>query len=107
ETLEKVKTMEAKIFVPSHADPTEDITELAQYNIDKVNEVADKIVEICAEPISFEAVLQKLFTDYDLVMNFEQHALVGSTVRSYLAWLKDTGRLDVEFTDNMLLWKQV
>ena len=34
ETLEKVKSMEGKIFVPAHAPVTEDITELAQYNID-------------------------------------------------------------------------
>ena len=37
-------------------------------------------------------------------MNFEQYVLVGSTVRSYLAWLKDTGKLRVEFDDGMLLW---
>ena len=34
-TLEMVKNMKAKMFVPSHAAPTEDISELAQYNIDK------------------------------------------------------------------------
>ena len=106
ETLEKVKTMEAKLFVPSHTEPMADVAELAQYNIDKVNEVAEKIIEICAEPIYFEAILQKLFSDYNLVMTFEQHALVGSTVRSYLAWLKDSGKLTVEFAENMLLWKQ-
>ena len=106
ETLEKVKTMEAKLFVPSHTEPMTDVAELAQYNIDKVNEVAEKIIEICAEPIYFEAILQKLFSDYELVMTFEQHALVGSTVRSYLAWLKDSGKLTVEFVNNMLLWKQ-
>ena len=39
-------------------------------------------------------------------MNFEQHALAGSTVKSYLAWLRDTDVLDVEFADNMLLWKR-
>ena len=35
-TLEMVKSMTAKLFVPAHADATEDISELAQYNIDKV-----------------------------------------------------------------------
>ncbi len=106
DTLEKVKDMKAKLFVPSHTEPREDVSELAQYNINKVNEVAEKIVEICSEPINFEAILQNLFTDYELVMTFEQHALIGSTVRSYLAWLKDSGRLTVEFIDNMLFWKQ-
>ena len=105
-TLEMVKNMKAKLFVPSHAEPTEDIKELAKYNIDKVHEIADKIVDICKEPYSFEMILQKLFAEYNLKMTFEQHVLVGSTVRSYLAWLKDQGRLDIVFENNMLLWKE-
>ena len=106
-TLEMVKNMKAKMFVPSHAEPTEDIRELAQYNIDKVYEIAEKIVDICKEPQSFEMILQKLFTEYNLKMTFEQHVLVGSTVRSYLAWLKDQSRLEVIFDNNMLLWKTI
>lgn len=39
--------------------------------------------------------------------NFEQYVLVGSTVRSYLAWLKDVGWIDAKFENNMLLWKQI
>lgn len=107
DTLEKVKEMKGKMFIPSHGEPTEDIGPLAQYNIDKVHEIAEKILEICKEPQSFEDILQKLFTDYELKMTFEQHALVGSTVRSYLTWLKDTGRVDIEFTNNRLLWKSI
>lgn len=104
DTLEMVKTMQAKLFIPAHAAATENIAELAQYNIDKVQEIAEKILEICAEPHCFESILQKLFAEYALTMNFEQYVLVGSTVRSYLAWLKDSGKLDVRFEDNMLLW---
>ncbi len=103
-TLETVKTMQARAFVPSHAACSEDVSELAQYNIDKVLEIADKITEICREPLCFESILQRLFSDYGLVMNFEQYVLVGSTVRSYLAWLKDTGRLNILFENSMLLW---
>lgn len=105
-TLEMVKSMTAKLFIPAHADATEDISELAQYNIDKVWEIAEKIIEICKEPLCFEQILQRLFTEYNLVMNFEQYALIGSTVRSYLSWLKDTGRLQSRFEQNMLLWKR-
>ena len=107
DTLEKVKNMEAKVFVPAHAAATESIAELAQYNIDKVHEIGDKIVELCREPICFEMLLQKLFNEYDLAMNFEQYALVGSTVRSYLTYLKEAGRLKAEFENNMLLWKSL
>ena len=106
-TLEAVKTMQAKLFVPAHADASESIAQLAQYNIDKVYEIADRIVELCDTPICFEKLLQKLFNGYGLVMNFEQYVLVGSTVRSYLSWLKDHQKLAVEFENNMLLWKRI
>ena len=106
DTLEKVKTMQAELFVPSHAAVTEDIAPLAQVNIDKVHEIAGRILDICKEPLCFEAILQRLFRDYALTMNFEQYVLVGSTVRSYLVWLKDGGRLTVVFEDGMLLWRR-
>ena len=107
ETLERVKSMKAKMFVGAHIEPTEDITELAQLNIDKTLEVGAKIVEICQEPQTFEDVLQKLFVAYNMKMNFDQYVLIGSTVRSYMAWLKNEGKLDVEFTDSRMIWKTV
>ncbi|QBE95172.1 Hydroxyacylglutathione hydrolase [Blautia producta] len=105
DTLEKVKKMEAALFVPAHAEATEEIEGLAQLNIDKVHEIAEQILEYCKTPNCFEQILQKLFLDYSLVMNFEQYVLVGSTVRSYLSWLKDAGQLDVLFDNGQLLWK--
>ena len=107
DTLERVKEMHAALFVPAHAVATEDIAPLAQYNIDKVNEIAGHILDFCAAPHTFEEVLQHLFTSYDLAMTFEQYALVGSTVRNYLSWLLDSERLSATFTDNRLLWQRV
>ena len=105
-TLEMVQTLEARMFVPAHAEATTDIAPLARYNIQKVQEIAQKILDLCREPLCFESLLQQLFAHYGLVMNFEQYVLVGSTVRSYLAWLKDEGRLQAEFDNNLLLWRQ-
>jgi glyoxylase-like metal-dependent hydrolase (beta-lactamase superfamily II) len=105
-TLEQVKTMTAKRFVPAHADAAEDIAPLAQYNIDKTLEAADRIVSFCAGPLDFEELLQKIFASYGLGMDFAQYALVGSTVRSYLSWLKDEGRLRAGFENNRLLWER-
>lgn len=106
ETLEAVMQMSAKLFVPAHADPAEaaGIAELARINIDKVKEIADRIVEICGEPMAFEQILKTLFDDYGLTMTFEQYVLVGSTVRSYLTWLRENGRIQAEFNDNLLIW---
>lgn len=105
-TLETVKSLPGKLFVPSHAEVTENISSLAQYNIDKVWEIADKIIKICQRPLCQEAIMQSLFSDYGLTMNFEQYVLAGSTIRSYLAWLKETDKLKALFENNMLLWQQ-
>ena len=106
-TLETVKSMQARMFVPAHAAASEEIADLAQYNIDKVMEISERILSICGQPLRFESILEKLFDEYALEMSFEQYVLVGSTVRSYLAWLKDTGRLNILFDKNMLLWQRI
>lgn len=105
ETLEKVKTMSAKLFVPAHAEPTAEIAPLAEYNIAKTRETADRICDLCREPVIFEELLKKLCDAYGLALNFEQYVLVGSTVRSYLAYLRNAGRMQAEFTENRLLWQ--
>jgi len=105
-TLEMVKGMQARMFVPAHAEATTDILPLAQKNIAKVHEVAEKIAAICAEPRCFEQILQEVFADYNLTMTFEQYVLIGSTVRSYLAWMKDNGLVEVGMENNLLLWQK-
>ena len=107
DTLDKVEKMDASVFVPAHAEVTEDIKPLVLYNREKVLEIAGRLLNICKEPVNYEKILQKIFQEYGLVMNFEQYVLVGSTIRSYLSWLKDGGRLDTVFEDNFLLWKAV
>ena len=104
--MEKVRDMKAKIFIPAHVEATEDISELAQYNIDRVMEVADHIVEMCNEPITVENIVKRLFDDYGLKMTMEEYVLISSTVRSYLSWLKDCGRLNPNFIDNILYWER-
>ena len=52
-----------------------------------------------------EELLKKLFDAYGLTLNFDQYVLVGSTLRSYLAWLKSRSRVQPEFAANRLLWR--
>lgn len=106
-TLERVKEMKAARFVPSHAPMTEDIRELAQLNIDAIAAVCEKITALCAEPMTFEALLAQLFEAYGLTMNAQQYALIGSTLRSYLSSLYTQGKLTIQFTENRMEWKTV
>ncbi len=66
--------------------------------------IACKIQSILKTPMCFEMLLKQIFDEYVLTMDFEQYVLVGSTVRSYLSWLKDTGKIEATFKDNLLKW---
>ena len=104
-TLEMVKAMSAAVFIPAHAAASDDISELAEYNISKVHETAERILSICREPLSSDDIIQRIFQSYDLKMSAEQYVLIGSTIRSYLSWLKDKGELEIVMSDSMLFWK--
>ena len=107
DTLDRVAAMEAALFIPAHAAATEDIAPLARYNRDQVYAVAEDLLDLLAEPLVFEEVLRRLFRRYRLTMDFQQYVLVGSTVKSYLAWLLDGGRVTAAFNDCRLLWQRV
>ena len=106
-TLEMVKELTAACFVPAHAEATEDIAPLAQYNIDRTLAAGDIITELCREPACFEVILQRVFQKFERTMSFEQYALMGSTVRSYLSWLKDSGRISARIENSMILWEAI
>lgn len=96
-TLEKLKILKGKYFVPSHCEVAEDLTKLIALNENKVNEILNKILQFCQNEMTFEEILKAIFDDYKLVMNASQYVLVGSTVKSYLAYLCDEGKISYEF----------
>lgn len=105
-TLDKIEKLQARMFVPAHAQATNNISELVQFNRQRVFDIADKLCSDLTRGMCFESLLKKIFDDYALTMNFEQYVLIGSTVKSYLSYLKDNGKITVQFKDNQLLWKK-
>ena len=107
QSLDFVENMDAKKFVMSHVDTVDDIKPLIKLNREKIFEISDVILNLLKTPMTFENLLQKLFCHYELNMNMMQHSLVGSTVRSYLSWLKEEGKIEFITEDNFLFWKTI
>lgn len=105
ETLAHIETLKADIFVPSHADPCNDVCELADINRQKVYEIEQVIKTICDTPKTTDNIISEIFRRFNLTMTIEQYVLVGSTVRSYLSWMKDRGVLDFTTDNCTLSWK--
>ena len=51
-TLEKIKTLEGRLFIPSHGDAEESATETAELNLEKTRDTIDLIRDVCSEEIS-------------------------------------------------------
>ncbi len=106
-TLDKVEKLEGKWFIPAHAAACQDIKPLAAANRKKVLEISENLLAWCREPKRFEDVLKMTFDHYQLGMDWNQYVLVGSTIRSYLAYLHDESKMQAAFIDNNLLWQSV
>lgn len=107
DTLDMIEKLEGRLFIPAHAEPTEDIKPLADANRKKMQEILDALLEICREPLHFELILKRVFERFALTMDYSQYVLIGSTVRSYLSYLVDQGKLECYVEDALLLWKTV
>lgn len=106
-TLDYLSTLDGILYIPSHCEATKDISSLIERNKTKVQEIITKIYNICSEEITFEEILKQIFDEYNLTMNTNQYVLIGSTIKSYLSYLYDEGKIYYEFKDNKMFWKQV
>jgi len=107
ETLEAIYNISADVFVPSHADVCENITELALFNKQSVFEIMDVILSYVDTPVTFEELLTKIFEHYGLVMTNEQYVLIGSALKAYLSYLKDNSKIQSTIENNRMLWSRV
>lgn len=104
-TLEFLRTLPARRFIPSHAEVTDDIEPLVQRNIEAIEYVKTFLLETLRQPLHFDELLKKVFDTFALTMNTQQYVLIGSTVRSYLSSLHDAGSVSFGFTDNRMIWQ--
>lgn len=106
-TLEKIKTLEGRLFIPSHGDAEESAMETAELNLEKTRDTIDLIRDICSEEISLDDILKQLYMRLEMRTNIVNHALISSTAKCYLTYLQDRGELECSFSDCILHWKRV
>lgn len=105
DSLDWLDEIDATLFIPSHCVPTADIKELTSVNREYVQKIIDEIIELCREPKLTDQVVKYFFDNNEIVFNMMQYALISSTVKSYLSYLKSLGKITMVYIDNMVLWK--
>ena len=106
-TLQQLKNLKGKLFIPSHCEPTQNILPLIQLNEDKIYEISGKLLKYCEKEATFEEILKYVMDEYALSMNVNQYVLGGSTIKSYLSYLYAEEKIGYTFQENKMLWKTV
>lgn len=104
QTLDYLETLNGTFYIPSHVKPLTDLKELIKLNKNKINEICNAILNACQNPTTTEEIIKKIFDTYNLEININQYALLGSTIKSYLTYLNNQNKVEYFFKDNLLYW---
>lgn len=106
ETLGKIKELEGKICVPSHALPTREISALADANKTAMDTVAEELLTFLKEPCTLEDLAEKFAGKWKLPVSYLQHVMSCAGVRGYLTYLRHKGKVEYIFEGSRMLWKK-
>lgn len=104
ETIGRVREIDAAHYVVSHGEPTSDIGETADVNLALLEGVEAALLEITGREKGFDEILKAVCDRYGIELDIGQYVLVGTTVRSFLSYLYNEGKLGYEFRENRMYW---
>ena len=105
DTLKKLKEFKGSLFVPSHGIIESDIVLTLGQNLRSVAEMCSMICETCREYRGQDEILQQMYERLRMHARPAQHALLSSTVKSYLTYIQDRNKLECRFVDNIMKWR--
>lgn len=108
ETLLFLKHCNYKSFVPSHADLTPNIAELANINFKVIDDVEKNIIDFLVDGKTTENVLKALCDRYKIeVKGIQQYYLMNTISLAFLSYLCSNGTLKFELKENSLIWQRI
>ncbi len=99
-TLEEIKTMKGKLFVPAHDVPTENIEELAEYNIMRMKERKELVYDIC-EGLSFDGMFSLLIEKLGVNLVTSKYPMYAVMLRNFLQSLVDDKAIYAKIEDGI------
>ena len=103
---EKMGEQEARVVLPGHGDPTEEVSELVQKNVETFRRAADVIEEVCTD-VDTATVLEHTCQKLHITMtDLPRYYLNLCTVKAYLTYLREAGRVRLELVNNAPIWSK-
>lgn len=106
ESLHKIERISSDYYLPSHGDLVEEISALCELNEFAAVETEQAIIKFLEkESLTAEQVLSKIADLNAIPLKLGLFALIGSTIRSYLSYLEEEGRIEYFFENNFMKWR--
>ena len=106
-SLNYIKSLKGHMMVPSHCPISTDLTELADYNLIKMTEIENVILDVLDVDLSYDDIIARVLEHYNIRISYNKYLLMGSTIRSYISYLCHNKRLKSYFKDNKLMFTKV
>lgn len=105
-TLDLLDSLEARFYVPAHADPVEDISDLVAVTRKHLLDMSDCIWTFCQEPKTRDDLLASLMVWLGKPMDPVRYVLNLGALSAHLTYLVDRGEIEPISDGGRLLWAQ-
>jgi len=79
---------------------------LIAINENKIKEIISTVLSYCKRSATFDEILFQMCKKYKIDLNANQYVLISSTIKSYLSFLGDEGKLGMSFSKGSVFWKK-
>lgn len=106
-SLEQLKKIKAKLYIPYHAEPVRNIKKLADANYQSVIDNLDKIKSLCETPKSIDELINSFYNKHNLKLSLYKYAVEGGVIKTYVSYLHNHGELTARNIDNFIKWETI
>lgn len=103
ETLRMMKGLKAKIFVPSHNEPLEDINDLADYNIERLLNLKKIVLDLCDKK-GFDELFTSVMQALELNIKTEKYPNYAVMLRNILQAHVEDGTVKAVMEEGKLVY---
>lgn len=106
QTLKDIQNIKARLFVPAHDSPLDDIHELAEYNIRSMKHKKELIYGLC-EGKSFEAIFSDVIDALELRIMTPKYPMYAVVIRNFLQSLVEDSAIEANLENSVLIYHRI
>jgi glyoxylase-like metal-dependent hydrolase (beta-lactamase superfamily II) len=107
ETLNYLLSTDYSFYVPAHAEPSPNISQVVKSNINSIEGIAELIFDFLTEHMTTDQVMKSVCDHFQIELSrINQYFLLKTPILAYLSYLRNQKKIEVRLLSNELIWYQ-